>query len=345
MKSILAIKPIGWVRLSETPVYHADYIGSQRLTGVPLPSTIAGMLGAAYGLTLLEDEVRRDPLLGLGVLYKRLAEICGIRDEALLMGPIYYIQNASNPHYSIMTYSKEAPLLIHLEALKGVNPKEGLLGIGKEQIIGKIAFESQLGIALGGSKTVTRTFRRGFTYIKGYVKGAETGSLEYQILYYTPCKIERTIVRFVGEGRYATIMTRNPSMAEDLIRQNMATPENAKPGYYVTLSPWPILKSGVRGDPYIKMGEEPSLTPIEEILGVIHVTGESQGGKLVGSSKIYVINIGLGYSEVVRVRRPRVPALPPGTIVKIGDIKGHSILDSILWRLGYATLLRIPLGG
>jgi len=57
--------------------------------------------------------------------------------------------------------------------------------------------------------------------------------------------------------------------------------------------------------------------------------------------KPYVVKVGLGYSEVINVRRPQLPALPWGSVVEIAEKPQLNQLALKLARAGYYQVIHL----
>ncbi|MEM4817136.1 MAG: hypothetical protein QXU77_06280, partial [Desulfurococcaceae archaeon] len=62
--------------------------------------------------------------------------------------------------------------------------------------------------------------------------------------------------------------------------------------------------------------------------------------------KLRIVRLGLGFSEVVRKKRPEILALPPGTIIGVEDdvnppTFGDNDLMKELLHIGFATLYKL----
>jgi CRISPR-associated protein Cmr3 len=71
---------------------------------------------------------------------------------------------------------------------------------------------------------------------------------------------------------------------------------------------------------------------VEEVYGVL------EGDRF----KVRVENVGLGFSEICKIRRPMLKALPAGTVVKLKNNCDAAAIG-ILSELGYGSLYRVNL--
>ena len=338
---VLEIRPLGWARFSATPVAPSEYIGWQRLSGYPQPSTIIGLLGSLVGVVLDGKDVEKDPLLGLGALARELYKRC--KGEPLIMGPLVKVKAGAETAYAVFVHSKQGAKLLSIEALSVLKQavEDGCLdGCNWEKyMLGEAAFNVSPGIALAdrdspSRKVVNLMFRRGFTY---YVS-KDGGTLDYTLIYYTPCLKgegldEHSLARLGGENRHAIVRLREAEDGEEKVF-NLLTWLGAdlKEGYYLAVSTIPVIPES--REPYVEPGQTQGLRKIKQVIGV------PSGG----SFKPQVVALGLGFSEVAGKRRPMILGLPPGTVVKVGEGEEDDMIKT-LWQVGYATIipLRQPL--
>jgi len=87
-----------------------------------------------------------------------------------------------------------------------------------------------------------------------------------------------------------------------------------------------------------------STAGIDEVAGlecVEEVYGVFDGEKF----KVRVIDVGLGFSEVCKFRRPILKALPQGTVVKLREDCGDVVAIGLLSALGYGSIYRVDYRG
>ena len=332
---VLEIRPLGWARFSATPVAPSEYIGWQRLSGYPQPSTIIGLLGSLAGVALDGRDVEKDPLLGLGTLARELYKRC--KGEPLLMGPLVKVKAGAEVLYAVFVHSKQGAKLLSIEALSVLRQaiENGCLeGCDWERyMLGEAAFNVSPGIALADRDSPSRRivnlmFRRGFTY---YVS-KEGEALNYTLIYRTSCAEseglgEHSLARLGGEGRHAIIRLKEAEEGEEKVFNSLTwLGADLKEDYYLAVSTIPAIPQAT--EPYVEPRQTPGLRKIKQVIGV------PSGG----SFKPQVVALGLGFSEVAGKRRPMILGLPPGTVVKVGE-GGEDDMIKTLWRVGYATII------
>ncbi|OYT56522.1 MAG: hypothetical protein B6U76_03500 [Desulfurococcales archaeon ex4484_217_2] len=332
----LIIKPLGIMRLGVTPIYGSSFLGMVQTFGIPLPSTILGMLGNLLGIRLDKEQVREDPLLGIGVLVKKL---CDDPKVSIISGPVVRVNET---HYAIPLYSKEGVFLVNMKAIMKVDPEKPQ--IKKDDILANIKVDLQPGIALRDTINgipFDKSAKKGYMYRRGFVRYiSSTGKgVKVEFLY----KIWRflnlgteNIIKFGGEGRLAVI-SETKTEPEEL--KHVTSLLNAKPGYYITLSPYPLIPKSEKAL-YLDKNSYIGLETIDSLADIIGIP--SIGDEIRKAPKIRIIRLGLGFSEVLCRRRPQILALPPGTIIHIKrELTVKEDLYINLLKAGYASLLKI----
>ena len=101
--------------------------------------------------------------------------------------------------------------------------------------------------------------------------------------------------------------------------------------YAIALQPILIHSDKTTAD----INEVVGLECVEEVYGVF------DGEKF----KVRVIDVGLGFSEVCKFRRPILKALPQGTVVKLREDCGDVVAIGLLSALGYGSIYRVDYRG
>ena len=349
MGLIMKIKPLGLVRLSSSPISGPYIFGIQRSLGVPLPSTILGIIGFLENIRLDKKDVRRDPLLGIGVLTDILLKES---TTVLVKGPMLEIMKP---------YTREKVLAMHLQIKNDVSLikiDENILRtirkyhvILKTSQVGKIVPKVEIGIALRDSieKSFNRTVALGYAFRRVFVQYVDMNEKPLKIeLIYELCRrlnIMKSLIRFGGEGRQAQLMVEEMSEEYLKIFEKIVSPIEAKPGYYMVLNYWPLIPKTntvfLRKEHFI--GLEFFERPESDIIGVPRIV---ESLKEYIQPRINIVRLGLGFSEVLKIRRPQILTLSPGTIIHIkhafNEIKER--LPNIyikLLKAGYSSLLSI----
>jgi len=340
MRTVLAIKPLGPSRLAQLPVLASDFLSLSvgPALGLPMPSTILGLLGSAVGVRLSKDQVARDPLLGLTVIIQELeSRGFNLVQGCLAAGPFIRVENGSKTgRILVPVYSKTGTLLVDAEKLAEIAQRRRLID---NYVIARVAQMSQVGIHLSDRDDTYRpelrvvrlgyTYRRTLTYIAH--KGSDRG-LRHEFLYviHGPPQLQiPKLVRLGGEGRFAALSIEEPGPElEGLVRVLTTLDKVESRGVYMILTPCPLLPSNET------IYYEDSVEPALRVLGV-----PTQAGL-----RYYITRLGLGYSEVAKARRPQLPALPSGTLVQLnGPVKLSPLAETLL-RAGYCQVLRVTDG-
>ena len=57
--------------------------------------------------------------------------------------------------------------------------------------------------------------------------------------------------------------------------------------------------------------------------------------------KVRVVDVGLGFSEACKFRRPMLKAMPQGTVVKLREDCGDVVAIGLLSTLGYGSIYKV----
>jgi len=323
MNSILRIKPLGPARLAALPIADMNVFGIQKVLGVPLPSTILGILGVVNSIVLNEGDVEKDSLLGIGILTELLSKNAPPL-KTIIEGPIINTAfSITNPCLTIPILTKEGTVLVKIEneVIKTISNE---LIVPRSALVGKAIQRLEIGVALRDSlegnwnKVVAPgyTFRRGFIH---YVR-MNGKAMEFEFIYKLNIhhNVINTLVRLGGEGRQARLVITDKVPNVLLKYLNYITsPLEANSGLYIVLNYWPLIPTSpntlyLERDKVI--GLEFFEDPSEDIIGIPQIVRRN---KEYRRPRKEVIRIGLGFSEVLKRRRPQILALPPGTLVYI----------------------------
>ena len=341
MKTLI-ITPLGPFRTASTPIYHgALYMGRQTVIGIPQPSTVLGMLGAALSIHIDEEAAKKDPLMGITPLVDALSTN---HNQPVLLGPIIRIRKGQKQVLALPVHAGEQTILVALEALQKATFDGRTLYISTEYIVGYSKTIIQPGIALKDtvSNTPNRVVEPGYTFRRGLVyytdEKGETLSVDFIFKLTPDIPPLETAVRLGGEGRLATIR-----VTDDDQQVHLESPLTAEPGPYIITSFWPLIPTK----------NTPVYLPSKDLVGLEYFDNPSKDIAGLPSfnpsqpAKLRVVRLGLGYSEVLKTRRPIIPALPPGTIIHLKkttkDAKNLPHPYLTLLRAGYASILKITL--
>ncbi|MDK6029516.1 hypothetical protein QPL79_09085 [Ignisphaera sp. 4213-co] len=348
---ILMIEPLEPLAFSKTPVSDpSTLIGHHEVLSIPLPTTVAGLIGASIGVTIPESI--NDSVNALTKLVEKL-ESAGC-SKPIVKGPLLLFRNLDiKPHVYIATSSMYIPItrlrkgfdLVYVDA---VNCGECV----------ELKHEERVGVKLvrGYTKNNVTMLEKvadmGFMYRYSVSRYRDVfgDGLTPIIIYATNCSFDlSTIERIGGEGRKAKVTITNVNripVDEELRKKVLETIERIASPWevkedelYLALTPIPILphENTININPINP--ELPGLEFVKEITGVIPVVRNQQEKPQI---KKRVERLSLGYSEVVKARRPQILALPQATIVKTKKLntKPAELIET-LWSIGYSSLLNI----
>jgi len=367
MSSVLIIKPLGPARLASLPILGLEVLGAQKVLGIPLPSTVLGLMGHLLNIRLKQDQVEKDPLLGIGALIDRISA----RNEkynSVIQGPVICVSlhagsfNDSSESvcktvreqvFTVPIFTKEGVKLVRWDAVKDlgrVSDEEALI-IPEDAVIGWAVSRTEVGVALRDSimRSWSRVVMPGYTFRKSFVQyvNRHGRSLEVEFVYKLTVEssLQKTIARLGGEGRQAIVEVKNLSREREVteIIRRITSPLEARPGDYLVLNYWPLIPRN-KNTLYLErdriIGLEFFDNPSEDIIGIPRIANST------GSPTIYIVRLGLGFSEVVKQRRSQILALPPGTLIKVkhpfSEVRNQIVKAYVeLLRAGYGSLLRI----
>jgi len=276
---------------------------------LPLPSTVLGALGAALGVQL-GGGVCRKPLADLEALAEKLgggtvdlfAESC---ERPLPWGPL--LEAGDRYYFARGNELVEADKLT--QYVRGALERRGF---------GEVAHRLRPSTHFGLKLSERRVAEPGYAY-KAALYGYDLKPYSASLVYAANIAAERAerLVRLGGEGRVAGLAISDPP--EKLVELLSGEGE-----YAVALSPVLFYAEGE-----VAPGSTLGLREVEEVVGV----------PTSRSVKLRVENVGLGFSEVCKQRRPLLQALPPGTVLKPRDRSLRAV--GLLSCLGYGSLLRV----
>ncbi|MGC9091550.1 MAG: hypothetical protein ACP5I2_07550 [Fervidicoccaceae archaeon] len=333
---ILRIKPITNPIFSRRPFSSPDYIASHSVWEIPPPTTVAGTLGDALGITIPTNESSK--LLGLDKLSEKLneklTEPCGIPFS--ITGPLletegrYFVpigegvflpvQYDNVKKIAVIGDRNKAKLIHGTERRVGVSLKRGYNQ--SEEKVGRSGMHYRYLVSVYEmfENEKKRPVLPNYVYKLTGCQGS--GNIQ-----------QKRAIRFGGEGGIAFLEI-NRSKEEDSIFSAMFSPlSNLEQGCYLALSPIPLIP---------KHGNS---SHISEVTGLEPFGGPSSVRGICDerSCKVKVVRMGLGFSEVYKSRRPQILALPQGTLLEVSDKHGsnNSKVLKVLYSLGFASLLKV----
>jgi len=347
MTKALIVKPLGPAKLTQMPILPSNLFSPliEPALGVPLPSTVLGIVGALLGVSLNPNYVLSDPLLGIGALVQELEKSLNPIRGSLVVGPLVRVSlPGAERVIAVPVYSKTGTLFVRTDTELGcIEAAVRDLSIDGKCVVGRAATITSVGVHLadlgGGSRVVKPgfTFRRLFTY----VVGRDGAAVDYEFIYFIDPREgtqvpARAVVRLGGEQRYASIRVEDLGRVEgsdelkqllkDVITNLIHETGRVKA---MLLTPAPLVP---RGEPLYYEDAE-GLVP-EFIRLVVGIPSAEPGGM-----RKEIVRLGLGFSEVAGVRRPQLPALPPGTVVETRGSTSISSITVVLSRAGYYQAL------
>jgi hypothetical protein len=330
---ILVVEPLEPLSLSTSPITGIDMLSTAHPLTIPLPTTVAGALGALLGVTLASE----DPVQGMRELVEKIGSVLSCR-KPVILGPLLQLSidgSWSEPLISIgwrrfasfRCVNSEA-MFIDLEVCKDCKS----LAAAFTTIAYGVSLErraTEPGICGEKRARTGYLYRYPIVTYRAVCRDSEVPA-KTRLLYVINCeKAEslRGIVRFGGEGRVAKVYTDSVEGVSGV--ESILT---ASPGLYIALSPVPLIPKAGNAI-YLEPGSFLGLERVEEIVGILPTTP----GK---PPKVVVEALGLGFYEVKRVRRPAIVALPPGTVLRVGrglSDAVHPLLET-LYSIGFASL-------
>ena len=330
---VLVVEPLEPLSLSTSPITGIDMLSTAHPLTIPLPTTVAGALGALLGVTLVSE----DPIQGIRELIEKIGSRLGCR-KPVILGPLLQLSTDglwSEPlinigwgrFVSLRCVNSEA-MFIDLDVCRDCKS----LAVAFTAIAYGVSLERR---ATESGVCGEKRARAGYLYrypVVAYRAVCRDGEVpaKTRLLYLINCeKAEslRGVVRFGGEGRAAKVYTDSVEGIGGV--ESILT---ASPGLYIALSPVPLIPKAGNAI-YLEPGSFLGLERVEEIVGIL----PTAPGK---PPRVAVEALGLGFYEVKRVRRPAIVALPPGTVLRIdrglSDVV-HPLLEA-LYSIGFASL-------
>jgi CRISPR-associated protein Cmr3 len=278
----------------------------------PLPSTVLGVIGSILGIKIdcrcgSEKYDLCDPR-------ELISQLTGIElnldtrtSEPVLWGPL--IETGNGRYIPIGNrFLREEHAGEYVKAATRYYRGEDVKDLGRLLISYADAW-SKVGIELNEeAKTVNRMFKA------RYVSYRHNLNLTY--LLRAGKKLNNGVVRLGGEGRLAML-----SVTDEKINTSR------KGNYAIALQPILIHSDKTTAD----IGEVVGLECVEEIYGAF------DGEKF----KVRVVDVGLGFSEACKFRRPMLKAMPQGTVVKLREDCGDVVAIGLLSTLGYGSIYKV----
>jgi CRISPR-associated protein Cmr3 len=353
---VLLMEPLETPVFSRAPIVSHEFIvGVHRSQPIPPPTTIAGMLGSALGLTL-GGRVRTH-IETFEVLLREF-ESASCR-RPVVKGPLVWFRKLGDKAYVCL-----GDIVVPLDVVERV-AGEVRKGVREDESVCddcvKVVSEEAVGVKLerGYGGAVEKVVDKGYMYRYStvrYVTIRKGEPVTPTYVYWLNCdraSIPR-IHRVGGEGRISLV---NVTSREDLpggvarALELLASPlEVEGEGPYMLLTQAPVIPVGVEEKLTLDPESFTRIAGLEFIRGVEGVKGtvaieveDGLKGKLKWRLKRRVERLNLGYSEVLEARRPQVLALPVGTIVETRRLEPKNVnrVAELLWSIGLASLFKL----
>jgi hypothetical protein len=343
---ILLIEPLEPLVLSRTPIVSHEFIASSHsVLSTPPQTTVSGLLGLIHGVDLeAYKNLDHAGLLG------KLVEELGNRGckKPVFKGPLVLFKNFSSEPY-VCLGELCAPLnKIRREggALKAYIDRADCIECVELKV------EERIGVKLvrGYEGAVEKVVDMGYMYRYSTVRYERVdggGSVTPTFVYTLNCdsEIKPDVHRVGGEGRMAKVETidvekepkKLPERAVKALKRLKNPMEVEEGALYLAVTPIPLVpEANTASQPILDLNK-PNLLGlefVEEVIGVIPLKRDAK-------PKRRVERLSLGYSEVLKARRPQILALPIGTIVKTRKPEKTEEIIETLWSIGLPTLLEL----
>ena len=313
---VIRLRPLEPLHLGVRNLGGIEGFSIDEVVYTPLPSTVLGAIGSLLGINIdCRCGSEKYDLCDLRELIKQLTgtelSLDTRTSEPMLWGPLIEAGNGRYiPIGSRLLREEHAGEYVGaaIRYYKGEDVKD----LGRLLISYADAW-SKVGIELNEeAKTVNRTFKAKYVSYKH--------NLNLTYLLRTSKKPSNGVVRLGGEGRLAMLSVSDEKI--DLPRRG---------NYAIALQPILIHSS----KPTASIDEVAGLECVEEVYGVFD--GER--------FRVRVVDVGLGFSEACKFRRPILKALPQGTVVKLREDCGDVVAIGLFSALGYGSIYRVDYRG
>lgn len=346
----LVVEPLEPLSLAATPITGIEVMSTVSTLSLPLPTTIAGALGALIGIKLSSE----DPIKGLVELVEKITSELRCK-KPLIVGPLTQFTPGdmwSEPLINIswklfvsprcirvlgkrgdeerchgtqeacLGYVKVSDMFVDVEACK-----DGGVAVFKPVVAYGVSLErraTESGVAGEKRAKIGYLYRYPMSVYR-LVHGDREVPARPRFLYLLNCDNDVSgYIRFGGEGRVARVYT-------EQVKYEVRSLLDAGSGLYIALSPVPLIPLS-SSQLYIDFQKVLGLEFVDEVIGV----PQQKRGAL---PKVVVEHLGLGFYEVKGVRRPVIQVLSPGTVLKTKVL--NKPLDPVLetlYSIGFASL-------
>lgn len=342
---LLEFQPLTSVSFHGSPVGGFEVFGAARAVPTPLPTTVAGALGSLLGVRLGAG----DPVASLVELYESLRSRLGCGEESCVKGPLTFF-TVGGERVGPFVFAGRFYLLSSVKVGGGFACVDGGEGVVEWELLRRVGVALERRGGEGFKRVAPGFFYRYFvsTFKYGYGPGFKGLGVCGEVVrpvyaYAVPFDGDvDAVVRFGGEGSVARVVASGLELVDRVVRGLVSPLEHLEEGYYVALSPIPLLplKPGL-AKPWEGL-EAPFNMEFTEVVGVPRECSGGGGGA-AQPPRLRLVRLGLGFSEAAGRRRAQVVSFPPGTLVRV--LRGHkpslSPLLKTLVGLGFATLYKI----
>ncbi|MCX8199814.1 MAG: hypothetical protein N3E36_07385 [Sulfolobales archaeon] len=340
---LLKIKPLEELVLSRTPIATHDVFGVHYVRGTPLPTTIIGLIGSLLNLTYSGNEIT-----GLGELVIKLRDKFSCK-EPIIKGPLIYFDELRNEPY-IQVGDSLVPIN-RIKWIDAVGKKLFYINAIDHKYIVKCEEGHRIGIKLrrGYEDSVDKAVSPGFMYRYSTVRYSTIDGevLTPTITYALNCNTSevREIARVGGESRVAIVEI---IKSEEVIGiDKLVAPLDADEDYYIALSPIPLLPKRAALHTLLLSDDVVESGVVSEVIGLPPLIRSDNDVERIKEMEIQakrrIERLNLGFSEVVKRRRPQILALPQGTVIKSRRVNYSDVSEllRLLWNIGFSSLLKI----
>ncbi|MEM2590430.1 MAG: hypothetical protein QXE63_04205 [Zestosphaera sp.] len=370
LKKLLVIDPIEPLSPSKTQITGPQYMEARILLfSASQPTTVLGALGKALDIRV-KGGLDVNKLEDVDALAREVSERLSCSNP-ILMGPLLASENLTDIYIPLSStlYVSTRLLSDVLKLRHGVQLQEGEIEVLKEIGEVKPKYEAQyvdlkpcyekpkscikafsypalIGIALERRGAIgEKVVKLGYMYrysIALYQDVFTETLVQVKVVYLLNCERDLdALVRVGGRGRVAKLYTEKLNALSKHLASIANPIEGLEPGAYLSVSYIPLVPK----TPSVLSLKLEDFYGVEFLDRVEDVVGLLQWMQSA-PPKVRAERLGLGFSESQVRRRPQLPALPPGTLIRVRTRKGPPATIEIirtLWSIGYSTLYRAPI--
>ena len=350
---LLKITPLEPLVISKVKISSPDVISAHTVLETPPPTTILGVLGSMYGIWLKN----KGQFYGLDSLFNKLLNKlkCSNIDKPIIKGVLLLYRD----RLYIPVYSGLTTFFIPIDKLDKlhINSTNNIHYINMDDLGEYIVHKPITRIGISLKRPESKSVRHGYMYEYSastyvYVK-LECNRIGYEkvvapsFIYLLDCELEEkaSYLRVGGRGRIGVVEITSVSGIDpyreivDRVKSIIELEEGEKG---LLINPLPIITSDrncIYTDCY-------NILDYLEIIGLVKivrsVSEEEKIKQGIYRPLIKFIGLSLGYSEAFKVRRPILPAIPYGTMVRLKqEFNGLPKILNLLISIGYGSVLAL----